>query len=79
MTRNDANRKETELKDLLKNQYPDISPHIDVIDGTEEIAISFFWNRLSAESWNDAQIFRGKSGDYEKILLTEVVPFFQKK
>ncbi len=78
MTRNEANKKETELIKLLEKQYPDIVAHIDIIDGTDEIAISFFWNRISVQRWNDAQTFKGKARDYQMIIETEILPFFNK-
>ena len=78
MNINDAKIKEAELIQLLKDRYPDIVAHIDPINGTDEIAISFFWNRISAQRWNNAQSFKGKSVDYQKILTNEIIPYFNK-
>ena len=58
MNRNEASKKETELIKLFENRYPDIVTHIDIVEGADEIAISFFWNRISKQRWNDAQTFK---------------------
>ncbi len=76
MTNQEAKQKEKQLTELFKSKYPDIISHVDLINETEEINISFFWNRISKERWNDAKTYRIKAVDYQKVLETEIIPFF---
>lgn len=77
MNHREATQKAAELVEMLKSKYADIVAHIDVVDGTNDIVISFFWNRKSVEMWNDTQSFRCEAKDYQKLLETEIIPFFK--
>ena len=45
------------------------APHSDLV--------RFFWNRISVDRWNDAQTFKCKDMDYQKVLEKEIIPFFK--
>ncbi|REG83033.1 hypothetical protein [Winogradskyella sediminis] len=77
MTHKEAEQKANELTKMFKSKYSDIVAHVDLIEGTDEIIISFFWNRISVERWNDAQTFKCKDMDYQKVLEKEIIPFFK--
>ena len=76
MTPKEAERKGIKLTKMFKSKHPDIIAHVDLIEGTDEIVISFFWNRISVEKWSDAQTFRCKGIDYLNVLKMEIIPFF---
>lgn len=76
MTKQEAIQIETQLTEMFKTKHPDIKTHIDFIDGTDKIVISFFWNRLSQQKWDNAKSFRMESLNYESILTSEIIPFF---
>lgn len=72
----EAEQEEKELAKLLNTKHPDLIVHIDVFEATDEIVISFFWNRITMERWNDATSFKCQSKDYQKVLKTEIIPHF---
>lgn len=76
MTEQQAEKIEIQLTEKLKIKHPDIKTHVDIINGTNEINISFFWNRISVEKWNDAKSFRMNSEEYNNKLTTEIIPYF---
>ena len=76
MTQQEAKKIEYQLTEMFKIRYPDIKSHVDLIPGTDEINISFFWNGISKEKWNNAKSFRMKSEVYSKRLKMEIIPFF---
>ena len=49
MTPKEAERKGIKLTKMFKSKHPDIIAHVDLIEGTDEIVISFFWNRISVD------------------------------
>ncbi|PIF59813.1 hypothetical protein [Flavobacterium sp. 2] len=72
----EAKQEENELVKLLSTKYPDLIAHIDIFEATDEIVISFFWNRITIEKWNDATSFKCHNKDYQKVLKTEIIPYF---
>ncbi len=72
----EAKQKEEELVKLLQLKYPDLTGHIDIIEATNEIVISFFWNRLTIQKWNDAISFKCKNVDYQTTLQNKILPYF---
>ncbi|TBV26544.1 hypothetical protein DMZ43_05615 [Meridianimaribacter sp. CL38] len=65
------------LQEHLNTKYPDLVAHIDTVEGTDDIVISFFWNRISTVKWNDAKTFKCKSSDFHKVVNSEILPFFE--
>lgn len=76
MTKQQAILLENQLTEMFKSKHSDIKTHIDFVNGTDKIIISFFWNRISQEKWDGCKTFRMKTQDYESILATEIIPFF---
>lgn len=76
MTKQEAIQIETQLTEMFKTKHQDIKTHIDFIEGTDKIVISFFWNRISQQKWDEFKSFRMESLNYESILTTEIIPFF---
>ena len=76
MTKQEATQIENQLTEMFKIKHPDIKTHIDTIEGTDKIEITFFWNRISQQKWDDSKSFRMESLNYEKILTSEIIPFF---
>ncbi|EMQ93774.1 hypothetical protein D778_01535 [Xanthomarina gelatinilytica] len=68
---------EQELTNLLKSKHSDIKSHVDEFDKKGTIIISFFWDRISKENWNNAKKFKCHINDYPKILETEILPYFK--
>jgi len=77
MNHKEAQQKANELIKLFKPKYTDLVAHIDIVEGTNDIVISFFWNRISKQMWNDTQSFKCKANRYQTILETEILPFFE--
>lgn len=77
MKQQEAEQKANELVEMLRPKYSDLVAHVDIVDGTDDIVISFFWNRISAEQWNDAKRFRCKDIDYQTVVDTKIIPFFK--
>ena len=78
MNQNQLKNIEEEIKKILIQKYPDIQIHVDQINGTDQISIALFWNRISAERWNDAESFRCKLGDYQRTIDNEIRPLAHK-
>ena len=76
MTNQEAKQIENHLTEMFKIKHPDIKVHIDLIEGTDKIVITFFWNRISQQNWEDSQSFRMKYQNYESIITSEIIPFF---
>lgn len=76
MTKEQVLQIENQLTERFKTKHSDIKIHIDFVTGTDEIIISFFWNRISQEKWNEYKSFRIKSINYESTLISEIIPFF---
>lgn len=76
MNHKEAKQKTSELIELFKPKYSDLVANVDIIEGTNDIVISFFWNRISVQKWNDAQTFKCNSKDYQTVLENEIIPFF---
>ncbi len=72
MNQQEADKKTEELIALLKPKYNDVSAHIDLVPGTDEINISIFWNRKSRDMYREAKSYRCKANDYETILNEEI-------
>ena len=77
MKQQEAEQKTNELIEMLRPKYSDLVAHVDIVDGTDEIVISFFWNRISVEKWNDAKTFKCKAKDYQTVVDTKIIPFFK--
>ena len=73
MNRIEAAQKEIELATLLSTKYPDIQAHVDLIAGSDEIIISFFWDQINRDHWAKSKSFRCKSTDYNNILNNEIM------
>ncbi len=76
MTKQEATQIENQLTEMFKIKHPDIKTHIDTIEGTDKIVITFFWNRISQQNWEDSKSFRVKYQNFESILTSEIIPFF---
>ena len=76
MTEQEAKQTEMQLTEMFKAKFFDIKCHIDIVGETDKINISFFWNRISIEKWNDSKNFRIKDTDFQHILENEIIPFF---
>lgn len=77
MTHQEAEQIAKELTELFKPKYSDLVAHVDLVNGTDKINISFFWDRISKENWKEAKTFRLKTKDYHKTLENEIIPFFK--
>jgi hypothetical protein len=77
MTNDDKKAKITELVTLLKPKYSDIRINFDEADNKGNIAISFYWNRISQQNWKDCKTFRCQLGEYENIKENKIIPFFE--
>lgn len=77
MNRQETEQIASELTERFKSNHPDLTAHVESVEGTNDILISFFWNRISLEKWDDTQSFRCKCGNYQSVLESEIIPFFK--
>jgi adenylate cyclase len=77
MTSEQKENIEKELTSLLKSKHSDLRAHVDEFDSNGTIIISFFWDRISKQNWNNAKKFKCHINDYPKIIETEILPFFK--
>tara|TARA_R110002050_G_C8858317_1_gene507208 strand:- start:261 stop:494 length:234 start_codon:yes stop_codon:yes gene_type:complete len=77
MTNEEKNLKIKELATILKPKHSDIKINIDEADNKGNIAISFYWNRISQQNWKDAKTFRCHISEYKNILKNNIIPYFE--
>lgn len=76
MTKQDAKQIENQLTEMFKLKHPDIITHVDNIEGTDKIVITFFWNRISQQNFKDSKSFKMNYKNYKRILASEIITFF---
>jgi hypothetical protein len=77
MTEQEAEQLQNKLTKQFQSKHADLVVHVDLVNGTNKINISFFWDRISLGKWNEAKTFRFDAKDYQKVLETDIIPFFQ--